>query len=197
MNYKIIFLYSTLIVSTQIEHGAYAHATFELEVASTVFVEGAKDSAQMTCETLTQLTQNHLSDTGDMAKETVSTLGPEAVENVAPDLDALKAINTIVTLCLLSKDVKSYLWPSQEEIAHAMEVNEKYESLVAKKAFKECLLKKIHTEKNSSGIPCACEGPAQLYAMMAGIQKTNDIKEVYKHFFNEREHAKNNATSAA
>jgi len=180
-NIKKILLYSTLIFSMQTEHDAYAKET--LEVASTILVEGLKDTTKMAGESINILAENHLTKAGDLAKETIPKLGSETVANLVAALDALKAIGTVITIYSLSKDAISYLWPSKEETAHATEVEDEYQSLVAKKAFKECLLKKAHTEKNSSGIPCACEESAQLYAMMAGIQKANDIKEAYNKYF--------------
>ena len=131
-NIKEIFFYSVLISSMQIGHHAYAKAA--LEVSSTILVEGLKDTTQMTCKAATQLAENHLPVVGEIAKETSAKLGAEAVGKTIPALNTCAAIYAVTQLWTIGKDVKSYFWPSQEEIAHAMEVNKKYEQLVTKKS---------------------------------------------------------------
>jgi len=156
-------------------------------------VKGIKESGKV----INQLAENHLSQVGDIAKDVSAKLASEgagkladglkeSVEKVVPVLSVLAGVYSLTKIWPITKEVavgiRSFFWQSQEEKSHAMEVDEKYKQLTAKRAFRECLSNKAHVEKNSSGIPCACQETAKLYAVLAGIEKANDMEEAYKQY---------------
>lgn len=138
-------------------------------------VKGVKESGIV----LDQFAKKHLPETGEIVKETSAKLGSQAAGKFAPALTIIAAGYAVGQLWSMGKDVKSYFWPSNEEIAHGIEVDEKLAQLVAKKAFKACLLKNVHSERNSSGIPCDCESMKQAYAMAAGHVQAEEITQTF------------------
>lgn len=200
---KKIVLYLLFIITAQSTNYMSAGCGDDFWNTTKSFFCGLKPDAmgvkavQETYKAADNILNDHLTETGEIVKDASSILGSEgagkladaikeSVEKVVPVLNVLAGFYALTKIWPISKEIavgiRSLFWQSQEEKMHAIEVDDKHKQLVAKKAFRECLSKKTHTEKNSSGIPCACEETAQLYAMFAGIQNANDMKEAYKQY---------------
>lgn len=194
---KLFFIHLFIFIQTCHHNNIFAEAM--LVKATETAVKGVK-----------QLTIDHLPTVGKIATEASSQLGSEAskelatgmkdasscfgvesVAKLAPAINIVTAAYTVTQVWSMGKDIKSYCYPSDQDKAriigakaHACEMQEKYESLMAKKAFKECLKKNIHAKRSASGIPCACEEVARIFAMAAGCNEADQITTTFNKIYN-------------
>src|SRR4029077_8895204 len=117
--------------------------------------------------------------------DSVAQIVPEASKNLALDgakelansADKFIAVADIavVTIGLImvakhvyyvGKDVASYMCPSEEKKDRESKAQENFEKRIAKKEFRNCLIKNNKCSRNQFGRPKECEQAAQLLCMM-------------------------------
>lgn len=173
-NFKKNFIFCTIIVFS-IENCSYGHDAAGVKMAQE-FNKGV----------------NNLSDS-------IKTELPNAGLNSATKLSdaittsAVLACGTAVAYGLgyatyyVYKEVKSgvkatanFCFPSTEEKLHKKELSTKLQILNAKEELYQSLAAHAKEEKNSRGIPCACEEAANKYATVAGIAALGEIEEEFR-----------------
>ncbi len=83
----------------------------------------------------------------------------------------------------LGKDLKSCIYPSDEEQGYADEIKEKMKLLELRKAFRGCLINnKASAELGPSGIPSVCEETARMMIIEGDEAEFNRMANVFNMF---------------
>jgi len=122
-----------------------------------------------------------------LASCTIITASKKAIEGLA-------IAGGVYAIYNVTKDIKSYVVPSQEEkyraailksqaaIAkfQAQVAEEKSKVLNAEKAFRECLVKNEKGKRDPSGRPCACLETMRAFAMAS--ESIDDVEKITQEF---------------
>lgn len=158
---KNILLYSIIIFSTLASSFSYAaEIPSGIDQATTVAAAGA---AALGAEAA-----------GVALKESCSAVvGIGACITVATDL------------YYVGKDTKAYLYPSAKQKVHALEVQEEYEKVQARREYKRCLLNNTSSQRSPFGYPTTCEEAALMFEALAEHDEFHQLTTTFNRLYQE------------
>ena len=104
-------------------------------------------------------------------------------ENAEALLGAGSCLQAAVNVYTVSKDLKSYLCPSEEEQVEAIEIDKELKVLELKRLLKGCLIQ--HRKSIASGpleIPVECEEMAIVLGLLGEHTEALRMAEIFKRF---------------
>lgn len=112
-------------------------------------------------------------------------VGLAAAKQLTPYIGAAICIYGLKQVADAGIEVYAYNFPSEEKTAKINEAREKNSFYDAKRNLRTCLLNNGKTQKNSSGIPVACEELGRIFTVIGGQSQFEEMKENFKTAFGE------------
>lgn len=191
---KKIYFYLICIFAVQICNYSYLTAMVGKNAAVnglTAVGDGIKDGLKGASKNVADGMRDSASTAAQSMQDTAKALAP-VLDKVGPAVQLASVAYTAGQAWNIGKDVKngacaikSYYYPNQEQKTHAARIEKEYTFLTTEKAFKQCLLKNVNSNRSSSGLPAICNETARMFAMAAGNKAANEITETFKQYFNE------------
>lgn len=111
----------------------------------------------------------HAMNSQEVAESTFNLANIVISKNLRIFFGVGSCVGIIVNTYGLSKDLKSYFCPSDEERADELEIEKKIKLLELRKKLKTCLVdKRKNIERGELGIPCECEEAAIELVLFGG-----------------------------
>lgn len=199
---KIKILYTMIIFASLGWHHT-SHALFGFQKEATIIseatkavsdkiVEGNLQTAALLSEGLSETTAQVVAASNTLAEKTAEVA--DKLSGVADKITGVAAVvgtvagigicvNAAIQVYGVGKDVASYVSPSNEQKARALNYQEQYETLSIKRGLRACLIQAVNSERGSSGRPIACEEAARMFAIALGDQELDILTKTFnKHY---------------
>ncbi len=95
------------------------------------------------------------------------------------------AFKTIDLLYTLGKSLYNYTNPDPETVSRAASAKQKIHTMNITDAFRSCLMEESSSERNSSGLPTACQTLAAEFTMVAGRHALDEMAANFKRAYGE------------
>lgn len=140
--------------------------------------QAALDATKLTTEAGVKASENAI-----IASE---RFGVDAAKVFAPIVGAAVLVYGASTVVDMGTRLYVYNNPDEDKKARDNQAREVNEYIDAKRAFRTCLKNNLNTQRNTSGIPTACENLANMFAIAAGSRSgLDEMTETFKSLYRE------------